>query len=914
LLATKLFIPPARSNSVPRPRLIEQLNILRPLTLIAAPAGFGKTTLLSDWIPQSQHCVTWLSLDEDDNDPMRFWVYVVVTLQKLRANLGESALALLQSPQPPPITSILSTLINEISSFPDNFSIVLDDYHLIKAQPIHEALLFLLDHLPPQMHVILTTRADPPLPIARLRARAHLTELRVDELRFTPDEAAMFLNEVMGLRLSADDIAMLDSRTEGWIAGLQLAALSMQGREDVSGFIQAFSGSHHHVLTYLAEEVLEQCPEGTLGFLLQTSILDRLCGPLCDAVRGRTDSQALLQKLEQSNLFILPLDDDGRWYRYHHLFAEVLRARLQQTQPDLIWELHRRASAWHEQNGLMVETVNHALAAEDWEHAARLLTQIVNQIVETVTLVGQAQTILKWLKALPSAVVRKHPTLCFYHATMFMFTNQLEAAEGWLNDAERTVQPNLPPDEARSILGWVALLRADIARVRGDLASGVALAYQASELLPEIEASGRAVAKMNMAHAYLATGDVTQSAECIAEDVIAPLRGIGNLFVTFLAVTNLGRLQALQGQLRHAKVTFTLAEDVFPGRVGLQEVLNGAAFYIGVGDLLREWNELEEAHRQLKLGMELVQGMLSQDADVVTTGYVALAKLRQASGDLSGGLGLLDEFAQLARERRYFPPVIARGQAVRTQLLLSGNNLGEAIRWAEMSGLHAEDNELPYLREVEYLILARVFLAQHRTEDASRLLARLLPAAESGGRMGRVIEILMLQALARQAQGVSAEAFATLNHALILAEPEGYIRTFVDEGEPMRDVIGNWRVMAGRQKNPTAVQARLMAYTDRLLQAFINNSSKLPIIAQHPLGTNQPANSPVLQASLVEPLSSRELEVLHLIAEGLSNLAIAQKLFLSTGTVKVHIKHIYSKLDVNSRTQAVARLRELNAP
>lgn len=909
MLATKLFIPPARPNRVHRPRLIEQLNRIRPLTLIAAPAGFGKTTLLSDWIPQSPHCVTWLSLDEDDNDPIRFWVYVVAALQRLSVDLGVSALTLLQSPQPPPITTILVTLNNEIANFHDNFSIVLDDYHLIKSQPIQEALTFLLDHLPPQMRVIISTRADPRLPIARLRARDQLTELRAADLRFIPEEAAMFLNEVMGLRLSADDIAMLESRTEGWIAGLQLAALSMQGREDVSGFIQAFSGSHRHVLTYLAEEVLEQRPEGTLSFLLQTSILDRLCGSLCDAVTGGNDSQALLQKLEQANLFIVPLDGTEQWYRYHHLFGELLRARLQQTEPDSLTELHHRASAWYEQNELMGEAFNHALAAEEWERAA-LLCQ--GQIVAMVSLAGQAQTVLKWLKALPAAVVRTHPTLCLYHATMFMFTNQVEAAEAWLNDAERTVQPNMPPDEARSILGWVALLRADIARVRGDLASGVALAHQALELLPETEVAARAVAQMNAAHAYLTNGDVTRSAECIAEDVIAPLRGFGNLFATLIAITNLARLQALQGRFQQAAATFALAEHVTPGGGRLQDLLNGAAFYIGMGDLLREWNELEAAHRQLTLGMELVRGALSVDADVVTSGYVALAKLKQAFGDLRGGLMALDEYVQLAHERRYFAPLVTRGEAIRAQLWLSGDNLDDAIHWAEKSGLRADDNDLPYLREVEYLMLARVLLAQHRTEECFRLLTRLLPAAESEGRMGRVIEILMLQALALQAQGVSAEAFAALNHALILAEPEGYIRTFVDEGESMRDAISNWRLVTGRQKNPTAVQARLMAYTDRLLRAFINNSPQLPIIAQHPFGKNQPAGSPVLQSSLAEALSGRELEVLHLIADGLSNLAIAEKLFLSTGTVKVHIKHIYSKLDVNSRTQAVARLRDLN--
>jgi LuxR family maltose regulon positive regulatory protein len=410
---------------------------------------------------------------------------------------------------------------------------------------------------------------------------------------------------------------------------------------------------------------------------------------------------------------------------------------------------------------------------------------------------------------------------------------------------------------------------------------------------------------MNMAHAYLADGIVTHLAEKTAEEAITPLRSIGNLFATLIAVTNLARLQALQGRCRQAAASFALAEDVSPGGGRLQELLNGASFYIGLGDLLREWNDLEGAHQQLKLGLELVRGALSVDADVVATGYVALAKLRQASGDLSGGLAALDEFTQLARERKYFPPVRARGEATRAQLWLWGNHFDDAIRWAEKSGLDADDDDLPYLHEVEYLTLARVLTAQRQTEDALQLLARLLSAAEAGGRMGRVIEILMLQALALQTRGLSVAALTALDRAICLAEPEGYIRIFVDEGEPMRKALQNWRVETGRQKDLTKAQTRLLAYADKLLKAFTTESPQLPIAGE---------NSSLLVHSpgFVESLTARELEVLHLIAEGLSNLAIAQKLFLSTGTVKVHLKHIYGKLDVNTRTQAVARLRELN--
>ena len=460
LLATKLFIPPARANRVPRARLIEQLNKTRPLTLISAPAGFGKTTLLSDWIPQSEHCVTWLSIDEDDNDPIRFWVYVVAALQKLRPDLGRDTLILLQSPQPPPITLILSTLINEISSFPENFSIVLDDYHFIKTQSIHEAVTFLLDHLAPQMRLILTTRADPLLPIARLRARNQLTELRAYDLRFTPDEVAKFLNEVMGLRLSTDDIAVLESRTEGWVAGLQLAALSIRGRDDVSAFIQTFSGSHRHILTYLAEEVLERCHEGTLNFLLQTSVLDRLCGPLCDAVTGGSDSQVLLQRLEQANSFLVPLDDHGIWFRYHHLFGEVLCARLARSQSSLMPELHRRASVWLEQNGLLTEAVRHALASQDFERAARL--------VEIIGMAQFGQPIVQfslnmWLTALPDQLTKLRPRLLLIHAWQLFIQLEMSASSRRVDEAEQALQlahHELNAHEEQNLKGAVAAMRA----------------------------------------------------------------------------------------------------------------------------------------------------------------------------------------------------------------------------------------------------------------------------------------------------------------------------------------------------------------------------------------------------------------------------------------------------------------------
>jgi len=865
------------------------------LTLIAAPAGFGKTTLLSDWIPQSEHCVTWLSLDEDDNDPTRFWVYVVAALQKLRANLCEGASDLLQSSQPPPITSILSTLINEISTFPENFSIVLDDYHLIKTQPIHEALTFLLDHLPSQMHIILTTRADPPLPIARLRARNQLTELRADNLRFTSDEAAVFLNEVMELRLSARDIAALESRTEGWIAGLQLAALSMQGHNDVSGFIHAFSGSHRHVLTYLAEEVLERCPEGTLNFLLQTSILDRLCGPLCDAVTGQHGGQSTLEKLEQANLFTVPLDNEGNWYRYHHLFAEVLRARLQQTQPDLTPELHRRASEWYEQGGQLAEAVNHALVAQAFDRAGTLVEQVAPAMIQR----SELARLLAWLAALPDDEVQARPLLVLYYAWGLFLSGQIKHAITRL----QAVEVMLATDEAKQtseVQGHIAAMRAYLMRETGDFASTISLSQQALAYLPEQDALLRAMVTLNLAIAHYLLGEFEPASQLLTE-IIASGRTDQLMANTLSAVYLNTQLLRAQCRLEQAMQICQDGLDLVAQR-GWHNFPAAGFLNVALGDLLREQNELGEATQYLERGIKL--GQEGNHPHILIIGHAWLSWLRQTQRDTAGSHESVRAALQVVHQgevSRFWP--IPSASCYQARLWIAQGNIALASRWAQDIGLGQPDSPVTYLYEAENLTFARLLIAQHNLNAAETLLLRLHRVAASAGRNGGLIEILILQAITFAAQNRTDEAIAALEHALTLAEPEGYIRIFVDEGGPMKEVIGNWRLETARHKNLTEVQMRLMVYADKLLEAF--TSTVLPL----PIGS---ANLPVLQSPLVDPLSARELEVLHLIAEGLSNDAIAKKLFLSTGTVKVHLKHIYGKLDVNSRTQAVVRLRELN--
>ena len=907
LLATKLYIPPARPNRVPRPRLIEQLNNLRPLTLISAPAGFGKTTVLSDWIPQSHHCVTWLSLDEDDNDPIRFWVYVVAALQKLRANLGEDTLALLQSPQPLPITGILSTLINDISSFPDDFSIVLDDYHLIRTQSIHETLTYLLDHLPQQMHVLLATRADPALPVARLRVRNQLTELRADDLRFTADEAAMFLNRVMGLKLSVDDIAALESRTEGWIAGLQLAALSMQGREDVTGFIRAFSGSHRHVLTYLAEEVLDHCSEGTLNFLLQTSILNRLCGSLCDTVTAKEDGQSILEQLEHGSIFIVPLDDKGKWYRYHHLFAEVLQSRLQQTQPELISELHSRASHWLEHNGYIAEAVEHALEGKDWTHA----TKLIEANLENVQLRGEVATALRWLGALPGEAIYARPTLGLAHAWLLILGNDLKMVEQRLTTVEQGLRSDqfLEPTTKMTLLKQVTIVR-QINALQLDFPGEVTVAAgrELLALLPEgdLARRGFVLLFLGCAH-YLSLGDM-QSAEHSFEESIRFSNTAGDAFTEMLARAHLSQMRVIAGRLHAAEWP---CEDLLrlASEPGWEQVPAAGLSQIMHGRILYERNNLPEALEALSPSIAGLVDITDVEgyslARPAIVGCILLARVKLALGNPDGARELLRLAwgrIQKNRLRQISVPVAA----YRARILLALGDFEKAVEWAQEIEPATGDPLDPSL-EYDHISLARVWLKQGRLSEAQNLLARLLPPAEQAGRMGRVVELLALQVMVNLAQNQEDDALVALERALILAEPEDYVRTFLDEGELMREAIRTWRSATGTHKNLPELQMRLMEYAERLLAAFSSDAPQSTPAHEH-------ANSPALQSSLIYPLSARELEVLHLIAEGLSNDAIARKLFLATSTVKVHLKHIYGKLDVNSRTQAVARLHEMHIP
>jgi LuxR family maltose regulon positive regulatory protein len=883
LVATKLYLPPARLNRVPRPRLMARLNENRPLTLIVAPAGFGKTTLLSEWIPQNQHCITWVSLDDGDNDPIRLWAYIIAALKRLRADFGESALALLHAsrPQPPPVTAILTMLINEIAAFPDSFSLVLDDYHVITAQPIHEALDFLVGHLPPQLRLVITSRADLPLPLARYRARDQLTELRAADLRFTADEAAAFLNQVMALKLATDDIAVLETRTEGWIAGLQLAALSIQGRdaERSAQFIRGFSGSHHYIMDYLVEEVLQRQPERVQAFLLQTSILDRLNGPLSEVVTGQADSQTMLEQLERANLFLVPLDEEGRWYRYHHLFGDLLRYRLQRAQPDQVSDLHRRASDWYESNGWVAEAIQHALAAQDFERVARL----VEQAGDAMWMRGEVRTLLRWLDGLPDAVVRARERLCLLHAWLWVLEGQLRQAQRRWQDADTALRPGSAEEQ-----GKLAAIGAAIAYLRGDPARSLALSQQALQLLPPDSSIWRGVTALHLGIGHRMAGDIKTATHYFAE-AMAINRAADNWHATLLAQIDLADTYEIQGQLRRAAELYQAALDSATER-GADRLPLMAETHVRMGALSYEWNDLAAAARHLATGIELAQHL----DNVLAQACLAYARVLLAQADAPGALTLIQKAEPLMRSPNATIRTVVDVEAGRIRVWLAQGNIAAATDWARQYRARVEDERerstaAPAWHEVLQVTLARVLLAQHRWPEAQRLLEGLLEVAEASGRTGHVIEMQVLRSIALQAYGDSASAIVALERALLPAKAAGYIRTFVDEGEPIRSLLVALRA---RRKSSS-----LGAYTEMLLTAFGQFAG--------PAVDGQPSSL------LVEPLSARELEVLRLIAAGASNQEIARQCVVAISTIKTHINSLYGKLGVKNRIQAVGRAKAL---
>ncbi|MCP4541042.1 MAG: helix-turn-helix transcriptional regulator [Chloroflexi bacterium] len=922
LLKTKLYPPSTRSELVTRPRLIERLDagllgrnrlqkglgFARKLTLVSAPAGFGKTTLIGDWLSGDERAFAWLSLDEGDNDLTRFLTYVVAALQQIDPNLGQTIQAVLQASQPPEIEPLITSLINEIAALDTRFVFVLDDYHAIKLTTIHETVTFLLDRMPSQMHLVIATREDPPVSISRLRVRRQMTEVRAVDLRFTEKEASAFLNQAMDLNLTLEDVAALEARTEGWIAGLQLAALSIQGEraEGISAFIKAFTGSHRYVVDYLAEEVLERQAPSTKAFLLQTSILNRLTGSLCDAVcsagTGVTDQsggQAMLEQLEEANLFLVPLDHERRWYRYHHLFADLLRNQLEVSQPDLVSTLHRRASVWYAGNGLMSKAIDHSLAVEDWERVTQLIDQHVNDVLggnEYFT------TVLDWLDAMPQEVIRANPRLGIVRAWMLMLMPRPDAAARCLQEIESAADGKLPDD----IQLQVTAMRAFFARQQRDARKAIELSHQVFKALDEgisVPNLLRPMVALNLANAYRMMGDVPNAQHWFSE-VLAITQGAG-ITLVLAVLSGQAATQILGGRSHQAAEIYQRGLQLADAaaRQSGQIVPAASLVHTGLGDLLREWNKLDDAERHLAQGIEL--GQQGQVGMALCNGYIFQARLRQAQGDMAGALDLIQKAEQLPKAYRATPRYSEPVEACRARLMLAqaesfaddlkARNLAAVEQWAESRGFSAD--ALPIVDahicsaddEFEHLVWARLLIAQDKPNQALQLLAYLLQAAKEYGRTGRVIEMLILQALAHQALGDTKQALAALEQALSLAEPEGYVRLFVDEGTPMAMLLDKAVSRGIAPDYISKLQIALKAQDD-MLSPQLSTSSVPP---------------------LLDPLTDRELDVLRLLSTDLSGPEIAEKLVVSANTIKTHIKRIYSKLDAHSRYEAIVRAKEL---
>jgi LuxR family maltose regulon positive regulatory protein len=891
LLTTKLFIPRARTNLVSRPRLIEQLNagLRKPLTLISAPAGYGKTTLLLDWRARfgSEYPLAWLSLDPGDNNLARFLTYISAVLENLDPRLPQELYSRLHLPQLPPIEELVTALINGVNEFPQDFALVLDDCHVITDSAIHNGLAFLLDHVSPNMHLVMLTRSDPPIHLARLRARGDMVELRTGDLRFTTEEAATFLNAVMDLNLSDDNVNALDQRTEGWIVGLQMAALSMQGKEDTTDFIKAFTGSNRHILDFLSEEVIQRLPKSIRTFLLQTSILDRLNGPLCDAVLGKTHYSAqVLVELERKNLFLIPLDDERQWYRYHQLFSSLLFHSLIQTQSGIVNKLYERAAAWLEQNGYLEGAIGYAVKAQNYDLATRLMLQVKNSLWNR----GEVHVLLNWLNTLPVELVHTQPELCIAYGGSLILLGYFDATEKWLQLVEAGLDSMTASDLPAAL--WrqkILIYRSVNARYHGDYAAAIALGQSGLDQTPSTAVRDRGSALLFLGQAHFSAGN-TDTAEQVLIDAVQTFQASGHAMAGLNARHYLAQIRVQQGRLREAYEIYEQAVE-FTGEQGTT-VYSGVE-YVGLGDLKREWSQLEAAAVAIQKGLELAEA--GDFIFTLTDAYLARVRLALSQRDWEAAWSYIQKAEQVAR-RCPTSIEIKHLRAWGARLQLGQGNLAEAESWAETVEADMEGAEItgPFdlIHEFALLTLARVWLAQGKTSQAASMLESVRVAAEDAGRHGRALEAQMLQALTEQAAGKEKQATNTFTQVLARAEPEGYVRLFIEEGAPVARLLF---------KVTTHTTIHLQDYAKRLLAAYLNEDTERQALQAKPLPG----------AALIEPLSQREIEVLHLMADGCANKEIAAQLVISVGTVKRHVVHIFQKLGAANRTQAVTIGREL---
>jgi LuxR family maltose regulon positive regulatory protein len=920
LLTTKLYIPPRRPNLVLRPRLMarlkEALRLRHRLTLISAKAGTGKTTLVSEWLHEQERPATWLSLDGNDNDPRRFFSYLIAALHQLGIKTEPSWS---ETPQLPQAEALVAGLINDVATSMIPFLLVFDDYHLIQNEWIHQAVGFLVEHQPPEMHLVLITRVDPPLPLGRLRGRGQVTEIRDHDLRFTAEEAARFL-KARDLDLPAEAVSTLERGTEGWIVGLQMAAISMQGRKqggDLAAFVEAFGGTNRYVLDYLTEEVLDQQAPAIQDFLIETSILSRMCAGLCDAVRFSeaespsglpetgvrlggaeppsgspttpqrfggaftSDSQAILAQLERTNLFVTSLDDERRWYRYHHLFADLLKSTLgQRRSAREIRELHRRASRWHQAGGSLEEAMGHTLAAGDFERAASMIEENIASMLSR----SELPVLLSWIDKLPQEIVRGRPWIDVYRANTLALASQLDDVEPLLEGVERRLEPGTP--QASELLGHIAAVRAYVANLRGDAARAIEMATLTRRTLPEAHLTARGLAAYALADTHFACDNMAGASQALL-DMLEVGEKTGQLMMIVTALCEMAAVKVVQGRLYQAEELYGRVWQWLVERNGLDSRLR-CAYEFGLADLLRERNQLDAAHEHAMTGTAYRRRL----GGYWVVGDLVLMRILQAQGDVEGALATLRNAEQMVQT---YPFQLATTIGFRTSRVLQWLAVGDietASRFAEACDGGSE---------LEQIALARLRLAQGRAAEAQGLLDRQRALAEAGGRTGRSIQILGLLALALETQDRPGEADAALSQALFLARPEGYLRSFLDLGWPLAKLLER---SAGQ--GAVAIAPIAGDYVQDLLDAFRQEreAERRRMAEAAPL-------SPSLADALLDPLTERELDVLRLLAEGLSNKEIAARLVVAQSTVKQHLKNIYGKLDVHSRTQAVARGREL---
>ena len=885
---------------VSRPQLVERLrhSSNHKLTLVSAPAGYGKTTLLAEWLSCTLEKIQsfgWVSLDVGDNDPALFWSYFITALQAVKQGVGESTFPLLYAPQASPITTILSTLINEINAIEHDFALVLDDYHLVESEEVHSALAFLIDHLPPCMHIVLASRNELPFPAARLRMRGELMELRVDDLKFSADEAALFFNQSIGLNLGEGDVTALRHRAEGWVAGLQLAALSLHGRNDVQEFIASFGGDDRNIADFLIEEVLAHQPERIRRFLLQTSILNRLSAPLCDTVADQRKSQEILQTLEQENLFVVPLDDKRRWYRYHHLFEEMLGEILLREYPEQVSVLNGRASAWYENNGLPEEAIRHAFAAEDTERIARLVELAADNMYAN----GQSSTLYRWLRKVPEEVSVNRPVLSFWKGWAYLDRGEIEASRKYLQHAEQlldttgdkvqaqTANVIVADDEQfKKLPGRLATAMAMSAQALGDAERTVEYARRALDLLPEEDYLFCGGTTVLLGLTSWSRGDLESAYQVIAEG-FSVVEKTGEVLYQISGTYLMADIRVAQGRLREAMELHKRLLRLANKQTG--PVIRGTAdIYLCISELLLEQGKFDLALEHFENGKKL--GEDATNVEFRDRWPAAEARFKEVLSEYDAALELLDDAEQLYM---LGPTPYARPYAARkARIWIAQERLSDALAWVQAQGLSVDD-ELSYLREYEHITLARLLIAQHALEpdlleEANHFLGSLQEASEKGGRGGSLIEILMLQAIVNQIEGETSNALALLKRAMSLAERENYIQVFVDEGKALHDLlrVGITEGIGGdfaRQLYSTISKTK--EHTDRV----------------HRGGD-----------VLIEPLSNREIEVLRLIAAGMRNQEIADHLYISLATVKRHISNVYGKLEVSHRTEAVAKANELS--